>query len=177
MFLITPSVEFQAPHVAVRSKLYDAVEALRVANAKLELAREVFVPTEHYLENFHISRVHATVKLYAVIFQELIGDSIPTLPTRVFSTIREYANRLDQNSEHLEGATIAMRLAVRAIDDAMNLSAQLDGMEVDDTYELMLAATFNIEAAASVVDCAMSWKRNSEDVLDSILDGGELVTV
>ena len=71
---------------AVQAKLYDFVEALRIAESKLTQASECFVEGagDHGLDAASIDQIHATAKLFVSVFQEHIGPVPPSVPDKVF---------------------------------------------------------------------------------------------
>ena len=168
-----PSPDFVMPHPRVQAKLYDALEAMRVLDAKLDQAIEEIQDnpdhSEDHICEFDLTATQATARLHASILQEIIAGT-PTLSNRVFHAIRDYPNLQPENAAHVEGAFIALELAHRSLEAASDLSYELDGEEINEVYQLVLAA-----------QCALDWHKSVfegyaipcyvEEALDTIIEG------
>ena len=170
-----PSVDFVMPHPQVQAKLYDALELLRVCVDKLGDAVDGYdqqpAAYSDCLRSTDLLEAQCTANLHATILQEIIGGVAPTLPDSVFQAVRDFENREPANVPHIEGSILGLKLACRALDDAMALSAKLDGIEIDEAYELMLPATAAIGYFASLLDGVVV-PFYCREVLDAILSGG-----
>lgn len=165
-----PSQAFVIPSARVQAKVYDAVEALRTAEAKLNDALDGFVERDRRIREWDLIAARATAWLFASIFQEVIWTGKPTLPDSVFRAIRDHKNYMAENVPHIEAATLALYLAIDCLDEAMELSAELDGPDIDEAYDVLVAAHGAVLYVASVLDGSMVsfWR---EEILTALCAG------
>jgi hypothetical protein len=152
-------------HSRVQSKLADAVAALKIADAKLGQAVDEYEDTDSYLDTVDLWEAQLNARIFAEMLEPI---EAPTLPPRVFREIAEYANKEPRNASHLEGALLALKLAERSLESALDLSEQLDGDEIDAAFEAVLAARGTIRSYASTFECSVI-PFDHERVLDAIL--------
>jgi hypothetical protein len=147
----------------VEAKLADAVAALRVADAKLGEAAEEYEGDSRDKADLMEARFNS--RLFADMLE---ANETPTLPSRVFRAIASYANRTPGISPHVEGAILALNLAERSLESALELAEQLDGDEIDEAYEIPFAALGTIRQYGATLRCS-ALVFDQEAALDAIV--------
>ncbi|HZZ82102.1 MAG TPA: hypothetical protein VFE62_26620 [Gemmataceae bacterium] len=161
------------PPMPIRRRLLDAVEAMRLACARLGEAIEDFpdLPakmTEH-IDDGDLYAWRAAIMIFVGMFEEVIGGACPTVPDRVFATIATHVNG-DAGPvwspacqiPHAEGAVLAIELASQSIKAALDASARVNGDTCDRLDDAMLAAREMLDMTAGFL---------SSGFIDNILAG------
>ena len=172
MFQFVPALDFPTPHPRVQTALYDALESLRIADAKLEKARADFGDGDHeYIGDGDLLDAQICAAHFALCLQEIIGGVMPSIPDHAFHELAEFANREERNPPHFEGACLILHLACRSLDRAMDLSRELDGPEIDAAYELMVAARSCVSFHAGLIDQVTIGflGDDADEILDAII--------
>lgn len=136
------SPDFKLPHPRVQAKLYDAVECMRLADDLLQVVIDKYKENkrnEDTLPEIDFWEAQSSMRLHANILQEIMGGDC-SISAKTFKIIRGHKNHSNRNSFGTEAAMLALMLAHDSLDEAMDLSRELEGEEIEDDYRLMLAA-------------------------------------
>lgn len=150
----------------IAAKIADAVESLRTADAKLAMALDDY-DDEGAFERIELLSAQFTARVFANILDEQTGTT-SSLPHRVFRIIEGHENELYRNVPHIEGVIIALELAERSLESALDLADQFDGA-VDAAYEKPLAALNVVNQLFTDLNC-QAFVFDYEAALDEILD-------
>jgi hypothetical protein len=170
---LIPTAVVLRHHSRVQARLADAVAALRAADAKLGQVVDEFEDTDSYLDTVDFWEAQLNARIFADMLE---ASEAPTLPPRVFREIADYANKEPRNASHLKGALLALKLAERSLESALDLSEQLDGDEIDEAFEVVLAARGTIRSYASTLECSVI-PFDHERVLDGIVGAKRTLTL
>ena len=147
----------------IDAKLADAVAALRVADTKFGEALEDY--EGDLREKLDMMGARLNARLFAGM---LDASETPTLPSRVFRAIAKHVNEHPNNPPHVEGAILALNLAMNSLESALNLAGQLDGDEIDERYETPFAALGTIHSYAGLITC-WSFVFGDREALEAIV--------
>ncbi len=165
-----PALSFTVPSGPVLDKLADFLQAIAIADDRLEHAIEDFVEDDdHGLECIDLIEAQASCRLYRSVLGGMASGT-PTLPASVFQAIEGHENRAEENTPHIESALLALKLADQSIDRACVLSCKLDPGKIDDIYRVMLSASFAFCAHESMLS-GVTYTHCLDDVLELILAG------
>ena len=110
----------------------------------------------------------AGLELACTALQEHVYADRLTVPDRVLITIREYKNRWPANIPGIEGASVALVLATRELDKAVDL---LDN--ADEVFALVLGAWDVVRGKADLVASSIA-VLDEKEVLRAIIAGAPL---
>ncbi len=169
-----PTMHYEIPPAPIRSKLYDALESLRLADLRLREAFDAFQDVEvEYISDRDLYACGAAVRVYIGIFQELVGGAIPTLGDRVFASVAMHANQSDRNRvPHIEGIILALTLAARSLEDALDQSGAIRGDDCDALDDAMIGCLEMAACNAGLFNSICIF--DASDTLQRILDGRPL---
>ena len=175
----------------INAKIADAVAALRVADVKLEQAIAEYDNTNamaafedadrrlgltvdesttrqneaNYLDETVLLEARYSARFFADMLDE--GER-PTLRPRVFAAIAKHPNENPDNTPHVEGAVLALKLAERSFESALNLAEQLNGEAIDEAYQQPYAARAVVRAFLIFITSG-AFVFDIEDALDEIV--------
>ena len=149
----------------IRAKIADACAALHAADDKLGQVADEYDDTNSSLATTDLLETRLNARIFAGMLER--GDT-PTLSRRVFHAIASYGNQESGNTPHVEGAIIALLLAERSLESALELAEQLDGAEIDEPYELPFAALGTIRAYGTCLRCQVL-NFDEKEALDAIV--------
>jgi hypothetical protein len=127
----------------VANSLYTAVEALRLTDAVFERMLTTLDEgdfdqsiVDHVIEEYMAANMQSGARHFAAILQE-IAIGVPTVPDRVFATIRQHDNRCLRNSPVIEAALLALLLAERSVDAVLDHYDAKEGPAYDELSEFL----------------------------------------
>jgi hypothetical protein len=170
-----PSIEV-VPGRRVQNHLCNATELLRVVDAKLGEALDVFDASddgrddELSLQRSDLEEAMLASRFNAWALQELF-EGMPTLPDRVFAAIRDYRNISNRNVANVEGAIVGLWLASSELWKAIEAS-HTDTDDVDDVYVTAISARSASSHHASLLE-GIAAPVYPDEAIEFILAGRE----
>jgi hypothetical protein len=153
---------------AVNTKIADAIAALEVADRKLySAAMDVIPGSRGSIDTTELWELSIQVRLYARQLSATTKAK-PEITWRVLDKIETYENAHPDNSPHFEGAYLAIKLAHRCLNEALELIGQDDGEEVDQAWETAFGARGALREMARMLDCETR-AFDADDVLKRII--------
>jgi len=175
--------EIASPHPRVQRELYTALELLRVCDQKAGLALELIdgyvtppIPRraewdkdDMRIDDIDINEVQAVCRVNSAILEQ-IATGVPAIPDSAFAVLLAFENRCDLNPPHVEGINHLLELATRHLQKALDLSAEHDGNDIDDSYRLLLTVFLSVRSCTGFLECLMRGAFQ-DDVIALILAG------
>jgi hypothetical protein len=159
----------------VQVELYNALEAIRVTGAKLKDVIGNFHEGKKKREHLDVNDCQQalyTCRFWGSIFQDLVGGVLPSVRDSAFKAIREYENENTRNVSHMEGAILGLAISRRSLGKAMDLSAELDDIDIEDDeiYQLLFVAHGSMTMFENLFESVTVFLHR-EQTLDELLAG------
>lgn len=187
MYRFVPNPDFPVLPRQARAELYTAVECLRIVADLMRQAHDSFdedlcdgdndTGINMDMEGFDLLEVRGVCELHASIWQEVVGGVLPSVPDRVFATIRHWENRCAWTQPRCEAGKIGLRLALRSVRLVRHSLSQ-----TDEFWRLLLTTEQAVNVADCVLDVPTRFTESDEDVeagdfLDRLVAGKPFPTV
>ena len=161
---------------AVHRSLCDATEALRLADQCLDEMLAGFANAapedvdEHLPDQNELFAMRASCQLFAALLQDQFGDVVPSVPGKVYTTIRTFENRWP-SLPAMEKSAIALEFARQQLHGART-AFETAGETGRDLYAVVAVAFHVMTSAAGFF--AVNVATWPAQVLDAIVAGGPL---